>query len=331
MFDEEYDEEELRKDVLGAAMTKELGYNQDFWLHSGPLSKNEYSDIGLASSGAIQRRFADETQSDGWNQLKDELGLEKPGPGSPEVYSPEEMVLKLKQQGDDGVAPRRDDASPVGSTYSFKDTKLFQSYLDAVWLAGLEPCGRWFQSKHANFEELIANEYRRFTVNNYWSGDSQLDQKDFEAPINHKSPYLNPASEAFKQSTDSRLASVDGSVKLPNMRLGYDSKPLSRREQDLIMRRLENSSDYHELEKKVEEEGFTRNNMEAMLDPGAEPEYGGSYGRWMSQDEFPDKAIMFTSGADPRPSPNEIKRKRRYEQIREKEMTLRAERQGNSN
>jgi|APHM01.1.fsa_nt_gi hypothetical protein len=73
---QKHDTEDLRRDVLGAAISKRLGYNTQRWKDpEKPLSQREYDDdLGIASSDLIRQRFSSEEQpQDGWDRLKQEL------------------------------------------------------------------------------------------------------------------------------------------------------------------------------------------------------------------------------------------------------------------
>ena len=66
------------KDVLGAAMAKDLGYSKEVWNNPyKPLSITEYYKIGMPAGSVIERRFStDDGDRDGWSNLKNELGIE---------------------------------------------------------------------------------------------------------------------------------------------------------------------------------------------------------------------------------------------------------------
>lgn len=305
-------DEELKKDVLGAAISKELGYNNGAWENpESPLTKTEYRRIGVYSSYTVSQRFSSEESGEngnksGWKKLKEELGLQINKKGK--EYTPEECVERLKEQADGMVAPTEENVEkPTGSSYRRKD-KLFASYLDAVWLAGLEPERSWFDHSN-NFEEIYEHIYRGFTADNYWSGDPELDQKNFTAPTEPLSPYLNPRIEDLEEKTELTTNTIFDWRDLPNLRIGAKNNTVSRSEQEKIMEMIMNSETYIELIEKLDQEDIKQGRIEPMLNPGidSEPhedlELGDSYGKWMSQEEFPDNAPMIAYDNDPRPDP----------------------------
>ena len=72
----EYTDEEIKKDVLGAGMAKDQGYNGPWENPDKPLSEEEYNEVGKVSADYISKKFSSENRDyDGWNNLKEELGL----------------------------------------------------------------------------------------------------------------------------------------------------------------------------------------------------------------------------------------------------------------
>lgn len=70
------DGERLKKDVLGASMTKDLGYMRDHWQSGGKLKREEYDSVAKFSASALDRKFgSDKGTGDGWSQIRLELGL----------------------------------------------------------------------------------------------------------------------------------------------------------------------------------------------------------------------------------------------------------------
>lgn len=193
------------------------------------------------------------------------------------------------------MAPKRHEAkNPSGESYCAKETDLFGAYLDAVWLAGIEPYGNGGKNSK---EDIIRAEIRKIEAENYWSGDPGLEDKKFSAPDHHVSDYIIPTLEEITDHTEFSKSTIQRYKDSPNMRIG--SRPSSpRSEQDRIMEMVEGSETYRDLLEEAENNGITRGRVELMLDPTRGPEKGGSYGRWMdsgsegNQGEFPENTPL---------------------------------------
>ncbi len=213
----------------------------------------------------------------------------------------QQFIRNIREQSENGIAPSiRGMKSTHKTAYSEKETDLFATYLDAVWLAGSQPATSWFHHD-GNAEEAKFQRYRNFTADNYWSGDPNLNNKPFDARENHLSPCLNPMGEDFAASTSFQtIERAVGDEGLPNLRQGNRPSTISRSDQDEIMKLVEDGYDYDTLVEEAQEIGLCEDKVRTMLNPAADPENGGSYGRWISQEEFPEDGIIFTSGTDPR-------------------------------
>lgn len=307
--DRMYEDEELKSDVLGAAMSKKLGYNAEIWDNpEDPLTRKEYNrnGLGLVNAETVAYRFSSEEHpQDGWNQVKKKLDLDV-CVGRRERKDEQQFIREIREQSENGIAPTlRSMDGTSREAYSEKETDLFATYLDAVWLAGSQPATSWFHHE-GDAEEAKVQRYLNFTADNYWSGDPNLNNKTFNARETHLSPCLNPMGKDFTASTKFQtIERAVGDEGLPNLRQGNRPSPISRSEQDTIMDLVEEGHDYDEIVEKVEETfGLSQNQAQDrvnyVLTPAADPEDGGSYGRWMSQSEFPEGGIVFTSGTDPR-------------------------------
>lgn len=304
----EYSDSDLRKDVLGAAISKELGYNEGQWESPGnTLTEEDYKNIGFSCPGTVRARFGSEDSQNGWNSLKEELGLGL----NFRVwsYTEKEYIENLKEESVNGKVPKKVKINqPNGLSYQSVEGNLFNSYLDAVWLSGKEPQSSWFNTNKNNKEEYKQLQ-RNFFIENYWHQDPKIENKPYETRIETSSNYIIPTQDEIIEKTELLSKQLLRDELFPNLRQSDGIHSISRFEQDEFMEIIESYDGaektgfeaWEDLLQHAKEEGdFTESQVQTMLDPNAESRDGGSFGRWMSQENMPRGAITFTSGSDER-------------------------------
>lgn len=297
-------EKELKSDIRGAAIAKELGYNQEYWKESGnPLKMKEYDEIGKYSKDTVARRFSSKDRKwDGFNNIKEELGLETliKSENITSQNSPEKKVNEINDLSENDEAPPK--TSDIVTKRYDKGGELYGSYLDAVWLSKNEPDQTWFASNEDNLKEY-KDIIRGLTRENYWSGDSELNEKNFEAPEEDLFPVYNPRKVKIKRHTKTSHVINNLNNSVPNLRIGESNGRLKIDEQEEIVKLAVKSNTYLELLKKTKSKDISEKDIRKILDPNADPENGGSFGRWMNQSEFPENTPMMAYGNDKRPEP----------------------------
>jgi hypothetical protein len=290
-------------------MCKELGYNQEVWENSrASLNESEYSKVGIIGKSTIEMRFGSEDFHDGWNSVKEELGLETNPKAS--KYEEQEYIDNIKEESENGIAPKRDEISePSGDSYHKVRGNLFNCYLDAVWLSGNEPNRSWF-TNNKNYRDEISHILLNVVRENYWHQDPEIGNKQYKARIDSSSDYIIPTlEEIVEKSILASKVSIENEL-FPNLRQSHGRGLITRFDQDTFMELVgsyesgekTNFNAWEDFLQQAEEKlDFNERQVKTLLNPNADPEDGGSFGRWMSQENMPRGAITFTSGSDQRP------------------------------
>jgi len=247
----------------------------------GSLSEAELNDpeTDLPVYSTVRSRYG------GLKDCVDELGLsiDFSGRGNIPDYSRTEIIDWIKEDSEEGMAPKREKF--VDSRLSRSPIeRLFGNYTNAVFMAGKKPEDGWCKAPEDFTDEISAN-YIHVTRENYWDGDTK-DRWETEAPGQAK--YFNPTKEHFPSGSHV-LDSVDEDLILPDMRIGSSSGVVDRKTQEKIMKMVadEDVERYLDVVDEIEDTDINEAQVKRLLDPESKT----SYGRWMSEDKFPDNTL----------------------------------------